>query len=50
MQFNNDIVRVAVAEPKVADAVVVSPREVMINAKGAGYTTVIVWETARRGA
>ncbi len=45
LQFNNDVVRVAVAEPKVADAVVVSPREVMINAKGAGYTTVVVWET-----
>ncbi len=45
LQFTNDVVRVAVAEPKVADAVVVSPREIMINAKGAGYTTVIVWET-----
>jgi pilus assembly protein CpaC len=45
LQFNSDVVRVAVAEPKVADAVVVSPREVMVNAKGAGYTTVIVWET-----
>ena len=45
LQFNNDVVRVAVAEPKVADAVVVSPREVMINAKGAGYTTVVIWET-----
>ncbi len=44
--FNSDITRVAVAEPKVADAVVVSPREVMVNAKGAGYTTLIVWEGA----
>jgi pilus assembly protein CpaC len=45
LQFNNDILRVAVAEPKVADAIVVSPREVMITAKGTGHTTVVVWET-----
>jgi pilus assembly protein CpaC len=47
LQFNNDILRVSVSEPKVADAVVVSPREVMINAKGTGYTTVMVWETGQ---
>jgi pilus assembly protein CpaC len=34
-----------VAEPKVADAIVVSPREVMVNAKSAGWTTVVIWET-----
>lgn len=45
LQFSNDIVRVAVAEPKVADAIVVSPREVMIAAKGLGKTTVAIWET-----
>jgi pilus assembly protein CpaC len=43
--FHNDVVRVAVSEPKVADAVVVSPREVMINAKGVGKATIVVWET-----
>ena len=42
--FERDLQRVAVAEPKVADAVVLSPREIMINAKSAGKTTVIVWE------
>lgn len=50
LQFGSDISRVAVAEPKVADAVVVSPREVMVNAKGVGHTTVIVWETGGRPA
>ena len=45
LSFSNDVQRVAVAEPKVADAVVISPREVMVNAKGVGRTTVIVWET-----
>lgn len=45
VQFNSDIARVAVSEPKIADAVVVSPREVMINAKAPGRGTIVVWET-----
>ncbi|MBI1896006.1 MAG: pilus assembly protein N-terminal domain-containing protein [Acidobacteria bacterium] len=44
LQFDNDIQRVVVSEPKIADAVVVSPREVMVNGKGAGKTTLVVWE------
>jgi pilus assembly protein CpaC len=44
VRFTSDIVRVAVAEPKIADAIVVSPREVMIAAKGVGKTTVAIWE------
>lgn len=44
VQFQNDIARVAVSEPKIADAIVVSPREVMLNAKGVGRGTVVVWE------
>jgi len=45
LQFQRDITTLVVSEPKIADAVVVSPREVMINAKGPGTTTVVVWET-----
>ncbi|MDX1980539.1 MAG: pilus assembly protein N-terminal domain-containing protein [Bryobacteraceae bacterium] len=45
LQFDNDLSKVVIAEPKVADAVVVSPREVMVNAKGLGKTTLIVWQT-----
>ena len=45
LEFTNDVQRVAVAEPKIADAIVVSPREVMVNAKGLGKTTVVIWET-----
>src|SRR3954465_14231277 len=45
LRFQNDITKVVISEPKVADAVVVSPREVMVNAKGLGRTTLIVWET-----
>lgn len=46
VQFPGEIARVAVSEPKIADAVVVSPREVMINAKGLGRGTIVVWEAA----
>src|SRR5947209_1588440 len=44
LQFDRDVVRVAIAEPKIADAVIVSPRDVMVNAKGSGHTTLIIWE------
>ncbi|MFZ4683892.1 MAG: pilus assembly protein N-terminal domain-containing protein, partial [Terrimicrobiaceae bacterium] len=44
LQYSNDIKTVATSEPKIADVSVVSPREVMINAKGLGKTTIIVWE------
>lgn len=45
LQFRNDVQRVAIAEPKIADAVVVSPREVMVNAKTPGNTTLVIWES-----
>jgi len=44
LQFHSDVSKVAIAEPKIADAIVVSPREVMVNAKGPGHTTLVVWE------
>ena len=44
LQFSQDIIRVVVAEPKVADAIVVSPREVMVAAKGVGKTSLAIWE------
>jgi pilus assembly protein CpaC len=50
LQFQNDITRVVISEPKVADAVVVSPREVMVNAKGPGSTTLVIWETGAEPA
>src|SRR5215470_20339708 len=43
LQFDHDVERVVIAEPKIADAVVVSPHDVMVNAKGAGQTTLVVW-------
>ena len=46
LQFSQDLIRVVVAEPKVADAIVVSPREVMVAAKGVGKTTLAIWEAS----
>ncbi len=45
ISFPQDVTKVAISEPKIADAVVISPREVMINAKGAGRATLVIWET-----
>ncbi len=45
MQYKSDINKVVIAEPKIADALVVSPTEVMVNAKGVGHTTLVVWES-----
>jgi pilus assembly protein CpaC len=43
-----DIRRIAVTNPAVADAVVVQPREVLIDGKGTGTVSLIVWGEARR--
>ena len=44
LQFTSDVKQVAASEPKIADVIVISPREVMVNAKEAGKTTVVIWE------
>src|SRR5438105_5129621 len=46
LQFSSDIKQVAAAEPKIADVVVINPREVMVDAKEPGKTTVVIWEGA----
>jgi len=38
------IQRVSVANPEVAEAIAVSPREIVINGKAPGETSVIVWQ------
>ena len=45
LTFERNVTKVAISEPKIADAVVISPREVMVNAKGLGRATLVVWET-----
>jgi pilus assembly protein CpaC len=39
-----DVQRVSVADPEVAEAVGISPREVVINGKKVGETSVIIWQ------
>jgi pilus assembly protein CpaC len=38
-----DITRVAITNPAIADAVVVQPREVLIDGKGPGTVSLIIW-------
>ena len=39
----DEITRVSISNPEVADAVAVSTREVLLNAKGPGVTTLVLW-------
>jgi pilus assembly protein CpaC len=43
-----DISRIAVTNPAVADAVVVQPREILIDGKSAGTVSLIVWGPGQR--
>jgi pilus assembly protein CpaC len=43
-----DITRIAVTDPEVADATVVSPREVLVDGKGPGTVSLILWGPDRR--
>lgn len=43
-----DITRVAITNPAIADAVVVSPREVLIDGKAQGTISLIIWGEGRR--
>jgi pilus assembly protein CpaC len=43
-----DVTRIAVTNPAVADAVVVEPREVLIDGKSAGTVSLIVWGAGQR--
>ena len=43
-----DITRIAVTHPAIADAVVVQPREILVDGKTAGTISLIVWGSAAR--
>ena len=45
-----DITRIAVTNPAIADAVVVQPREVLIDGKSAGTVSLIVWGATSGGS
>src|SRR3954470_20974940 len=43
IQFTDEASRVSVSDPVTADAVVVSPHEVVLNGKAPGRTTIMIW-------
>ncbi len=43
-----DVVRIAVTNPAIADALVVSPREVLVDGKGPGTVSLIIWGATSR--
>jgi pilus assembly protein CpaC len=48
MSTDFDVVRIAITNPAVADAVVVQPREILIDGKAPGTISLIVWGTTDR--
>lgn len=44
LEMNEDVSTVSIADPKIADAAVGSARTVVVTGKGAGVTTLVVWE------
>src|SRR5690606_1931961 len=45
VRLSSDLVRVAIADSSIVDAVVLSPREVLLNASTVGNTSIILWES-----
>src|SRR5215831_4563118 len=43
LQFTNEASRVSVSDPAIADAVVVSAHDVVLNGKAPGNTTIMIW-------
>jgi pilus assembly protein CpaC len=48
MSTDFDVVRIAITNPTVADAVVVQPREILIDGKAPGTISLIVWGATER--
>ena len=43
IQLESETSRVSVSDPVIADAVVISPNEVVLNGKSIGRTTIMIW-------
>src|SRR6187200_2561641 len=43
-----DVTRIAITNPEVADAVVVQPREILVDGKKAGTVSLIMWGADQR--
>jgi Flp pilus assembly secretin CpaC len=48
LAFTENITRVSVTDPNIADVMVASPRQVLINGKAAGTTSMVVWDSEDR--
>jgi Flp pilus assembly secretin CpaC len=48
LDFAAPIKRVSIADPEIADATVTSPKQVIVNGKAVGATTMIVWDEGER--
>ena len=46
--YTEDVVRAAVANPNIADIVVVSKTEIIVNGKAEGRTTLYIWDSSGR--
>lgn len=46
IQYPGELTRVSVTDPSIAEAVVMSPTEVLINGVGLGTTSLLLWDTA----
>ncbi len=46
IDYPGELTRVSVADPAVAEAVVLSPREVLLNGIGLGATSLFMWDSA----
>jgi len=46
--FTENIVRVSVTDPSIADVMVASPRQILINGKSAGTTSLVIWDSEER--
>ncbi|WP_291315219.1 type II and III secretion system protein family protein [Desulfuromonas sp.] len=47
IQTSHPFKRVSIANPQIADVVVLSPREIYVFGKKVGYTSVMLWEEGR---
>jgi len=45
LAFTENITRVSVTDPNIADVMVASPRQILINGKSAGTTSMVVWDS-----
>jgi len=46
IDYPGELTRVSVADPSVAEAVVLSPQEVLLNGIGLGSTSLLLWDSA----